>query len=133
MSLKTLKLNGNSNRTTLDLFAYPNLSYLNELDELHIDGLRSWIFPIPYRTMMNLKTIVMTGHEGHCNIAEITNETFRNLVHVRHLNLSACNISNVYAGSFEELFELEVLDVRKPKTGTWNAEKHFIRSTLYTN
>jgi hypothetical protein len=61
--------------------------------------------------MINLKTLVMTGLQGNCDIVEITNETLRNLVHVRHLNLSACNISNIYAGSFEQMFELEVLDL----------------------
>jgi hypothetical protein len=110
-SIRSLKLNGNSDKAISDYSCYPDLSYLKELGELYIDGLNNRIFPISYRNLTNLTKLVLTGLQGKCDIVEITNETLRNLVHVTHLNLSACNISNIYAGAFKELFKLEVLDL----------------------
>ncbi|XP_053388056.1 toll-like receptor 4 [Mercenaria mercenaria] len=111
LTMKTLKLNGNWKGNTTTHASYPDLSHLKNLEILYMDGLRDEAVPVTYRKIQMLQTIVFSGLNGHCNISFITNFTFKNLPQIRTLNMCSCNIENIHAGAFEDLTNLEILDL----------------------
>ncbi|XP_045184023.2 toll-like receptor 4 [Mercenaria mercenaria] len=112
-SLTTLKLNGNFEPNMTENEAYPNLQYLNQLTELYIDGLKNTFFPKSYRSIKTLKQLELSGLNGYCNLPLVTNRTFENLIYLRELNLSSCNITRIHAGAFQKLSMLQILDLSK--------------------
>ncbi|XP_045212234.2 toll-like receptor 4 [Mercenaria mercenaria] len=113
LTTKALKLNGNSKADTSGQVSYPDLSYLSNLEVLYMDGLKDKMFPEFYRMIKTLQKLVLSGLNGNCNISVITNSTLQNLLHVRTLNMSSCNIENIYAGAFKGMQHLEILDLSK--------------------
>ncbi|XP_053380735.1 toll-like receptor 4 [Mercenaria mercenaria] len=113
VTTKTLKLNGNSKADTSGQASYPDLSYLSNLEVLYMDGLKNKMLPESYRMIKTLQNLVLSGLNGNCNISVITNSTLQNLPHVRTLNMSSCNIENIYAGAFKGMQYLEILDLSK--------------------
>ncbi|KAH3840016.1 hypothetical protein DPMN_113457 [Dreissena polymorpha] len=110
LSLTTLILNG----CPVDKAAirnYPNLSHLRKLQMLRIDGLRD-TFDIGKRTN-RLQELSLSGlySFSHCSIPHISNWTFKKLVSIVKLNISACSVRSISAGAFEHLKHLQILDL----------------------
>ncbi|KAH3739759.1 hypothetical protein DPMN_046446 [Dreissena polymorpha] len=109
-SLRTLIFNGLPVGETV-IPRYPNLSDLSKLQTLKLDGL-SDDFDIGKHTN-RLKELSVSGLSfySHCNISHISNSTFKQLLSIMKLNISASSVRSISAGAFEHLHHLEVLDL----------------------
>lgn len=105
--LELLDISNNSQ--TFD--TYPNVTYLTNLRSLYMDGLPNQDFPDSYRKMEKLENVTLSGFKGKCNVSRLTNSTLKNLVHLRTLNVSLCDIERIDAGAFRSLSYLENLDL----------------------
>ena len=111
-SLKVLYLNGNvPDKPWKKSMSYPDLSKLKELNNLYMDGVQTDFGP-DYR-IISVSSVTLSGKNlfTYCNISNITDTTFANLISVRTLNISSCNLQNVTAGAFQSLKHLHNLDM----------------------
>ena len=111
-SIKSLYLGGNVlDKPWDESLRYPDLSELKELDELYMDGIQDDFGP-EYRTM-GISSVSLSGKGlfTYCNISNIIDSTFANLLSVRTLNISSCNLQNLTAGAFQSLTHLHNLDM----------------------
>ncbi|WAQ99152.1 TLR4-like protein [Mya arenaria] len=109
-TVQILRINGNFHGIK-DTY-YPSFFHLEQLQELHIDGINGADFNSSYADM-NLTQVDISGlvKYSYCNLTEITNTTFQHLGSVISLNLSGCSIQNIYAGAFINLHQLQTLDI----------------------
>ncbi|KAH3699539.1 toll-like receptor 4 [Dreissena polymorpha] len=110
LSITTLILNG-CPVDTAAIRNYPKLSHLRKLQMLRMDGLRD-NFDIGKLTN-RLQELSLSGlySYSHCSIPHISNWTFKQLVSVVKLNISACSVRSISAGAFEHLKHLQILDL----------------------
>ncbi|XP_067671523.1 toll-like receptor 4 [Haliotis asinina] len=86
------------------------LSDLTSLRQLQMDGLKNRSFGAGYGNLSNLHTLTFSGR---CNIQWLTKDTFRNVTHLRKLNVSSCNVTTVEADTLTPLKNLTTLDISK--------------------
>ena len=112
--VKTLYIDGNMNLNSMRVanVSYPNISHLENLKSLYIDGINGVEFDQSYSNL-NIQLIDFSGliNYKNCTIHVITNTTLSNIFTVTHLNLSGCHIKNIHAGAFQQLSKLHTLDL----------------------
>ncbi|XP_045184468.2 toll-like receptor 4 [Mercenaria mercenaria] len=132
-TVKKLMLNGNLKVNTSGHLSYPDLSYLINLEVLHMDGIRDRVIPASYRWLGRLETVELSGLNGKCNITQITNSTLENIPYVRNLNMSSCNIESIDAGAFNNMPHLEILDLSQNFRLGFRVLKNITYSLQFTN
>jgi len=138
-SVETLYIDGNKNFYHLmgitDL-SYPNISHLENLKSLYLDGIDGVDFDQSY-SKLSIQLISFSGRIKYknCTIHVITNTTLSNLFTVRHLDLSGCHIRNIHAGAFQHLSNLHTLDLsynRRLGFGMLNSISYSLQFTNIT-
>ncbi|XP_055875132.1 toll-like receptor 4 [Biomphalaria glabrata] len=115
-TLTTLILNGNNPNTTNPDLKYPDfaLSYLPNLSNLALDGLRNKVFGRYFRALKKLTNLTLAGYyPGSCRMTALKNDTFRHVIHVKYLNISECGITGSFVekDAFAPLTQLVFLDL----------------------
>ena len=112
-----------------DIEDYPTYSLvpLKNLRILFMDGLPNHALPRMFSHLEKLKTFVLSGITGRCNLTSVTKESFVSLSHIEHLALLNCSLIKIESGSFEEMKNLLSLNL------SYNTEPHFqtMRNILY--
>ena len=104
-NLHSLSLKGNVGKSVEDKKAHQYLANINNeaftsLKKLLLDGLPVGFFGQNFQNYRNLTIIDFSGIDGYCNMINLTNSSFQNVMYVTHLNLSKCQISNIDPGTF---------------------------------
>ncbi|XP_067659408.1 toll-like receptor 4 [Haliotis asinina] len=88
---------------------YPDETFqdLVSLQELHIDGLKNPMFGEGFRCTNITKLTI----GGNCNMRDISNETFRYLKRLTHLDITNCVITDIGQSAFEPLQNIHMLDM----------------------
>ncbi|XP_067659406.1 toll-like receptor 4 [Haliotis asinina] len=88
---------------------YPDETFqdLVSLQELHIDGLKNPMFGQGFKYTNITKLTI----GGNCNMRVISNETFRYIERVTHLDITKCEITDIDQSAFESLQNIHVLDI----------------------
>ncbi|CAG2215787.1 unnamed protein product [Mytilus edulis] len=91
----------------------PDLSKLVSLESLQIDFLSNGIsfMSEQYRKLKNLAMLDLSGLSGKCSLPILKSESFKFISQVRHLDISTCNIQQIYRGALSVLKNLTYLDV----------------------
>ena len=113
-SLESLQIQGN----VKELEETGNSEYLSNLVKnttnlrsLHLDGVPNGRFGPNFLAFKKLASISFSGIFWSCNICNLTNTSFENVPYMKRLDLSACNISHIDAGTFEPLGQLQFLNL----------------------
>ena len=80
---------------------------LGGLKRLYLDGVPNGRFGTNFVNFRNLSMVIFSGSA----IFNLTNDAFKNVPHIKTLDLSYCNITKVEADTFEPLKELKVLNL----------------------
>ncbi|XP_046577701.1 toll-like receptor 4 [Haliotis rubra] len=75
-----------------------------------MDGLQNRSFGPGYWNLSQLHTLMLSGR---CNIQWLIKDTFRNVIHLRKLNVSSCNVTTIEADALTPLKNLTMLDISK--------------------
>ncbi|CAL1538122.1 unnamed protein product, partial [Lymnaea stagnalis] len=100
--------------------AYPEteLVHLGSLRVLCIDGLSNQTFGEGFRNMTSLRSLVMSGFDGLCDLATVRNGTFEHLGQITTLVISNCSIhpnslpDDIFV-PLTRLFSLDIQDNHK--------------------
>ena len=92
-----------------------NITYLSnvasdtlcDLKRLYLDGVPNGRFGTNFVNFRNLSMVTFYGS----TLFNLTSDTFKNVPHIKTLDLSYCNLTNVEANTFEPLKELKVLNL----------------------
>lgn len=87
------------------------LRELISLQHLEMDGLKNGSFGTGYLNLSLLHDLTLSGISGRCNIQWLTNDTFRNVIYLRKLDVSFCNITIVATGALTPLKGLTTFDI----------------------
>jgi len=136
-SVETLCIDGNMNlykSMQVANVSYPNISHLENLKSLYIDGIDGVDFDQSYRNL-GIKHISFSGliKYKNCTINVITNTTLSNLFTVTHLNISGCHITNIHAGAFQQLSHLHTLDLSDNRQLGFRMLNNISYSLQFTN
>ena len=80
---------------------------LENLEWLYLDGLPNGRFGINFQSYKRLSKISLSGSP----IFTVTVDVFKNLPHIRILDISYCNLTNITADTFEPLKALKFLNL----------------------
>jgi len=136
-SVETLCIDGNMKlykSMQVANVSYPNISHLENLKSLYIDGIDGVDFDQSYRNL-GIKHISFSGliKYKNCTINVITNTTLSNLFTVTHLNISGCHITNIHAGAFQQLSHLHTLDLSDNRQLGFRMLNNISYSLQFTN
>ena len=113
--LLTIHLQSNSNETAHgNVSGYlPNIpsDIIPNLFTIYVDGLPNATFGANFKNLKSLKHLYFSGKWANCKISALTNETFKSVAFLTHLDLSRCKIKYVDAGTFAMLTELRHLNM----------------------
>ena len=84
---------------------------LVSLRSLYLDGLPNSVFAPQFQNFTNLTEINFSGETSYCYMFTLSRETFQNTPYLAILDLSHCNLSDIYKGAFENLSELKYLNL----------------------
>lgn len=118
VSLKELRAFGTTGTYVHDGYPEPILKQLPTLKELWIDA-RNMKFGEAFESLTELETLRISGDmvkppwrsREFCEMADVTTDTFKHLIHVKRLLIRKCSLSKVSNGSFSTLGKLEYLDL----------------------
>ncbi|XP_052803727.1 toll-like receptor 4 isoform X1 [Mya arenaria] len=134
-TLRILKLFGNfpEDNEIERSFDYPNLTYLQKLEVLEMDGIETDIGLEYENSSVRNLTLSSKGPLGFCSIKEIFPTTFYSLVNVRVLDISSCKIENIYRDAFKNLVSLEILDLSLNRRLGFSSLMNVSYSLQFTN
>ncbi|KAK6985286.1 TLR cluster3 member 5 [Biomphalaria glabrata] len=115
-SLQVLKLNKNNKNVSIAELSYPDkaLSDLENLVDLHMDGLLDKVFGPGFDQMISLRNLTIVGRPtGYCCINSIVKDTFKYLSRLHHLKISYCFINGTLIDqhALKPLRSLQALDL----------------------
>ncbi|XP_062615990.1 toll-like receptor 4 [Saccostrea cucullata] len=92
---------------------YSNESFygLSSLRHIEVNGLGGHNFEDAFEQNNSIEILVLALHGGLCVLNSIENDTFNVFRKLKHLQLSSCNIKYIEKGAFEQLIDLEFLDI----------------------
>ena len=136
-SVETLYIDGNLNINTsirISNVSYPNISHLENLKSLYIDGIDRVDVDQSYRNL-SVKLVSFSGLIKYktCTLDVITNTTLSNLISVTHLDLTGCHITNIHAGAFQKLSHLHTLNLSDNRQLGFSMLNNISYSLQFTN
>ncbi|XP_052804139.1 toll-like receptor 4 [Mya arenaria] len=134
-TLRILKLFGNfpEDNEIERSFDYPNLTKLQKLEVLQMDGIETDIGLEYENSSVRNLTLSSKGPLGFCSIKEIFPTTFYSLVNVRVLDISSCKIENIYRDAFKNMVSLEILDLSLNRRLGFSSLMNVSYSLQFTN
>ncbi|XP_061173703.1 toll-like receptor 4 [Saccostrea echinata] len=106
---------------------------LPSLRHIELNGLGGHNFEDAFEKNNSIQVLAFAKYGGLCVLNSIENDTFNIFQQLKHLQLSTCNIKYIEKGAFEELNDLEFLDISNNQDLTISVLSNITHDLQYSN